>query len=115
MYSYRLTPTSLRRATRQGVELGRIVDFLREVADEHGLPPSLLGALQRWARAGSEAAIQDLTVLRLKSPELLETLQRTPKIQECLDQPLGPAAVGVRRDRVERLRAVLAELGILSD
>jgi len=115
VYTYRLTPASLRRAAKQGVELGRIIDFLREVADEHGLPPTLLGALQRWARSGAEAALEDLTVLRLKSPELLDTLRRTPKLKDYLGRPLGPAAVEVRRDAVERLRAALAEVGILSD
>lgn len=114
-YLYRLTPTSLRRAARQGVSLERLLEFLREAADEHGLPPLLLAALQRWARAGAEVAIEDLTVLRLSQPELLETLQRAPKIKPLLGPVLGPTAVAVRRDDVERLRAALAEAGFLSD
>jgi hypothetical protein len=114
-YTYRLTPGSLRRAARQGVVLGRIVDFLREIADENGLPPSLLNALQRWARSGAEVTIQEVTVLRFKSPELLETLQRTPKVKDYLGRQLGPTVVEVRRESADKVRAILAEMGILSD
>ncbi|MBL8058859.1 MAG: helicase-associated domain-containing protein, partial [Anaerolineales bacterium] len=114
-YLYRLTPGALRRAQKQGVELGRIVDFLREIAAEPGLPPTLLSALERWARAGQEAAVQEMTVLRLRSPELLETLRRTPRFNEWIGRPLGPAAVEVRPEAADRVRALLAELGILAD
>ncbi len=114
-YTYRLTPSALRRAQKQGVELGRIVDFLREIAAEPGLPPTLLGALERWARSGSEAAVQELTVLRVRSADLLEMLQRTPKLKEFLGRPLGPTAVEVRAEAANQVRALLAELGILAD
>lgn len=112
---YRLTPSALRRGVKQGVRLQRITQFLREVAEDPGLPPTLLAALQRWAHSGGEAAIKDTTVLKLKSAELLETLQRTPRIKELLGQPLGLTAVEVRREDADRLRNLLAELGILAD
>jgi len=112
---YRLTASSLKRGVKQGVSLERITQFLREVAEDPGLPPTLLAALQRWARNGGEATIKDTTVLKLKSAELLEILQRTPRIKELLGQPLGPAAVEVRREDADRLRNLLAELGILAD
>ncbi|MBL8045046.1 MAG: helicase-associated domain-containing protein [Anaerolineales bacterium] len=112
---YRLTPSSLKRGVKQGVSLQRITQFLREVADEPGLPPTILAAMQRWARSGSEATIKDTTVLKLQNAELLETLQRTPRLKELLGQPLGPAAVEVRREDADRLRNLLAELGILAD
>jgi hypothetical protein len=74
-----------------------------------------LAATQRWARESGEAVIKDATVLKLKSAELLETLQRTPRIKDLLGQPLGPTAVEVRREDADRLRNLLAELGILAD
>lgn len=112
---YRLTPSSLKRGVKQGVSLQRITQFLREAAETPGLPPTLLAAMQRWGRDGGEAAIKDTTVLKLKNAELLETLQRTPRIKELLGQPLGPTTVEVRREDADRLRNLLAELGILTD
>lgn len=112
---YRLTPSSLKRGVKQGVSLQRITQFLREAAEAPGLPPTILAAMQRWARDGGEAVIKDTTVLKLKSAELLETLQRTPRIKELLGQPLGPTTVEVRREDADRLRNLLAELGILAD
>jgi hypothetical protein len=112
---YRLTPSSLKRGVKQGVSLQRITQFLQEVAEAPGLPPTILAATQRWARESGEAVIKDATVLKLKSAELLETLQRTPRIKDLLGQPLGPTAVEVRREDADRLRNLLAELGILAD
>jgi hypothetical protein len=79
------------------------------------LPPALVGALHRWERAGGEAALKDTVVLKLNNPALLETLQRTPKVKRYLGESLGPNAVEVRRDGIEKLRAALAEVGILVD
>jgi hypothetical protein len=114
-YTYRLTPSSLKRAIKQGIGLTRITAFLDEIAGAGGLPPSLAGALQRWGRSGSEALIKETAVLRVSNPELLQMLQRTPQVGRYLGKKLGPAAVEVRREDMDKLRAVLAELGILAD
>lgn len=114
-YRYRLTPTSLKRAARQGIPLDRLIDFLRQIAEPPGLPPSLLTALQRWARNGAEAAIKEVTVLRLKSAEVLEALRRTPRVKDLLGEALSPTAIEVRAADAERLRGLLTELGLLVD
>ena len=54
-------------------------------------------------------------MLKLNNPALLETLQRTPKVKRYLGESLGPDAVEVRRGDIEKLRAALAEVGILVD
>jgi hypothetical protein len=114
-YSYRLTPSSLKRAVKQGVSVDRITAFLQQLPGEEPAPPLLLSAIQRWARNGAEAVIKETFVLKLSSPELLELLQHTPPVGRLLGRPLGPAAVEVRREDAEALRSALAELGILSD
>lgn len=115
LYTYRLTPSSLRRAERQGVTLGRITTFLHQIADEHGVPSTLLKALERWARNGAEVLIQETVVLKLRNPELLDLLRRLPHVNQYLGRTLGPATVEVRPDDIERLRAALAALGLLAD
>jgi hypothetical protein len=114
-YVYRLAPASLARAARQGIRAHHIVAFLQKASGGAELPPALIGALQRWERAGGEAALKDTLVLKVKNPALLETLRRTPKIRRYLGEALGPEAVEVRREDVDQLRAALAEVGILVD
>jgi len=114
-YLYRFTPTSLARAAKQGVKIAHLLAFLQKASGEADVPPPLVGALRRWERAGGEAALKDTAVLKLKSRALLETLRGTPGVKQYLGESLGPAAVEVRREHLETLRAALAELGILTD
>lgn len=114
-YVYRLAPASLARAAKQGIKVTHIIAFLQKAIGGEDLPPTLVGALHRWERAGGEAALKDTVVLKLSSPALLETLQRTPKVKRYLGESLGPDAVEVRRGDIERLHAALAEVGILVD
>lgn len=112
-YAYRLTPASLERARERGITVTRILPFLREAAGD--VPSALIGALHRWERAGREATLEDVLVLKLKSAELLETLRATPSLRELLGEALGPTAIALRRADADKLRAALAEVGILLD
>jgi hypothetical protein len=114
-YVYRLSPGSLARAAKQGIKVSHILAFLQKAAGEAPLPPNVVGALHRWERAGQEAAVKETVVLKVKSPELLETLLRTPGVRRYLGEKLGPALVEVRQADAARLREALAELGILAD
>jgi hypothetical protein len=114
-YLYRLTPTSLERAAKRGITVRRIEAFLREAVGDEALPPGLLGALHRWERSGSEGALKEMTVLRLKNDELLETLRRTPGLAHYLGERLGPGAVEVRRADLNEVRTALLKVGILVD
>ncbi|MBI4769154.1 MAG: helicase-associated domain-containing protein, partial [Chloroflexi bacterium] len=111
-YLYRLTPASLTGARAQGVHVRHVLAFLNKNAAPL-LPPSLEEALTRWEKNGAEAALSDMLVLRVKSPELLKTLRRSPKTSRYLGEALSPAAVEVKRQDRESLRAALAEMGML--
>lgn len=110
--AYRLTPTSLEGARQRNITIPRIVAFMHE-ATRGDVPPALLGALQRWERVGTEAALDRVVILKLTSAELLETLCATPALRPYLGERLGPAIITVRPEAVDELRAALAEVGIL--
>ena len=114
-YAYRLSPASLARAARQSIKVNHILAFLQKSLGEQALPPHLAGALQRWERAGPEAAVKEMVTLKLKSPEMLENLLRMPGVRRYLGEKLSPTLVEVHPAEVARLRKVLAELGILAD
>jgi hypothetical protein len=120
-YHYRLTPASLARAVRKGIELPRIIEFIERAgggAEALNAAPDwalLRAALHRWEQNGPEAALSDTVVLRLSSVELLETLRRHASVRDYLGEALGPTAVAVRREHIPALRSAMAALGVLLD
>jgi hypothetical protein len=111
-YRYRLTPASLERARQQGLTLPHLLGLLRRYAQP--LSPGLVKILERWEQKGTEARFQRLVVLRLSSPELLTQL-RTSRAARFLGDPLGPTAVIVKPAAVDKVMAVLAEMGYLGE
>lgn len=111
-YRYRLTPGSLERARRQGLNAGHLLALLRRHAA--AVPPALATALERWEAQGTQARLEQLVVLRVGSPEILHKL-RASKATRFLGDPLGPTAVIVRPGAQEKLLAALAELGYLGE
>ena len=112
VYQYRLSPSALERARQQGLRTGQMLALLRRHAAS--LPPSLLKALERWDEHGSEARLEQVTILRLSSPELLQSL-RASRAARFLGDPLGPTVVVVRPGMGEKVLAVLAEMGYLGE
>jgi hypothetical protein len=112
VYRYRITPASLERARGQGLTVTHLLSLLRRYAQP--LPPSLVKTLERWEQKGTEARFQRLIVLRLASPDLLNTL-RTSRVARFLGDPLGPTAVIVQPGAVEKVLAFLAEIGYLGE
>jgi hypothetical protein len=109
-YRYRLTPDSLEKARSQGLRASHLVAMLRK--HSQALPPALVKAVDRWEEKGSQARVERLLVLRLKSPEILQEL-RASRAARFLGEPLGPAAVIVKPGATEKVLAALAEMGYL--
>ena len=115
VYPYRLTPAALARAAQKGISAGRVLAFLERAAAGQPALPALAAALRRWEVHGAEAGLRESLVLRLSSPDLLESLRRAPQVASLLGESLGPKVVEVRPANLEALRQALAELGILLD
>jgi hypothetical protein len=110
IYQYRLTPSVLGRARKQGLRIGQLLSLLRRHAQS--VPPNLTKALEAWEQQGVQAALEKVTILRLSSPEILQML-RSSRAARYLGDPLGPAAVLVRSGAEDKVLAILLELGIL--
>jgi hypothetical protein len=111
-YRYHLTPGSLAQARQQGLTSNQLLRLLQRHA--RMVPPSLVKAIERWERAGVEARLGSLLVLRLSTPELLQTV-RASKAGRFLGEPLGPTAIIVKPGALEKVRLILAELGYLAE
>jgi hypothetical protein len=111
-YSYRLTAASLKRARAQGLRIGHLLTLLRRYALT--VPPSLSRALERWDEQGSEARLERVLVLRLRSPEIMQAL-RNSRAGRYLGDPLGPTAVIVKPGAGEKVLAALVEMGYMGE
>lgn len=111
-YLYRLTPASLQRARGQGLRVNHLLVLLRRYALT--VPPSVAKALQRWQEHGTEARLERLLVLRLRTPDMLNML-RASRAARFLGEPLGPTAVIVKPEAQEKVLSILAEMGFLGE
>ena len=111
-HRYRITPLSLGRARQQGLTPAHLLNLLRRYA--LALPPSLVKALERWEQHGAEARLEQITVLRLATPELMQAV-RASRAARYLGDLLGPTAVIVKAGASEKLLAILAEMGYLGE
>ncbi len=112
-YGYRLTPASLERARKQGLRVSHLLSLLRRYASAPPTP-SLVQALERWELNGAQARLEEATVLRLGSPEMLEALRRS-RAARFLGDPLGPTAVIIKPGSREKVVAALIEMGYLPE
>jgi hypothetical protein len=111
-YYYRLSPGSLKRAEENGLQLNHLLALLQKHA-EH-VPPNLETALERFEGHGKQARIEQVLVLRLSSPQILEEL-RASKAARFLGDPLGPTTVIVKAGAQEKVLAALVEMGYLGE
>jgi hypothetical protein len=111
-YRYRLVPSSLARARDGGLRVSHLTTLLHRYAD--AVPPNIITALDRWVEHGTEVRVQDVTILRLASPQVLKTL-RSSRAARFLGDPLGPATIIVKSGAGEKVLAILAEMGYFGE
>lgn len=107
-YQYRISPNSLARAESQGLRVAHLLSLLENHTDT--IPPNILAALQRWEGQGTQASIEQKLIMRVGSPEVLESLKKS-KASRYLVEQLGPTAVVIRPGSQEKVAQALMELG----
>jgi hypothetical protein len=112
-YHYRVTTVSLKKAGKQGLKVGQLLNLLAKNA-AGGIPPAFVRALKRWETNGNEARVETQTILRVSRPEVLEELRKS-KAERFLGETLGPVTVIVKPGAQARVLAALAELGLLAE
>lgn len=111
---YRITADSLRQAADQGLRPAQLIHLLQQ-GKAKKLPQTLIEALNRWEKYGTEVKMESAVLLRLGSPDLLPILQKTPRVARCLAEVLSSQVILVKPGSVEFLRQALAELGLLAE
>jgi len=111
-YRYIISPASLERARQQGLQITHLLTLLQKYADP--VPPNITKALKQWEMRGTEIHIEQQTILRVGSPQILKTLQKS-RAARFLGDPLGPAAIIVKSGAEEKVLAALLELGFIGE
>jgi hypothetical protein len=112
-YAYRISPSSLRRADQQGLQGKQLITLLQRHSTTP-IPPNILQALERWGQHGTQVNFRQVVVLQVNHPKVLKTLQDSPA-GRFLGPALGPTAVTVKADALERVTAALLQLGYFSE
>ncbi|MFQ6059539.1 MAG: helicase-associated domain-containing protein, partial [Anaerolineae bacterium] len=94
-FVYRLTPTSLERARRQGIPVTRVLEFLGEVTNAP-VPRFAEAALTRWEARGAEVRLERAVLLRFSSEELMAQVTSSPYTRHLIHEQVGPTAALVR-------------------
>lgn len=114
LYPYRITPASLSLAQEQGITAERVLEFLAK-ASGRPVPASVRRGISRWAENGVEGRLQQVVVLRVGEPGILETLRANVKTRDFIGESLGDLAVAIRPGEWEAFRQATAQLGLLLD
>ncbi len=113
IYQYRIRARSLKRAKGQSLPARRLLPLLEKHADSP-LPPTLTKAIQRWEKEGSPAKAEQMLVLRVGKPEILEEL-RTSRVKRYLGEVLGPNAIQIQSGAKRHVLQALTEMGYLAE
>jgi hypothetical protein len=111
-YLYRISPAALTRAQQQGLTVSQLISLINRYAKT--VAPSLIKALERWEKQGSEARFEKTVVLRVVSEDMLKALRKS-RANRFLGESLGPTTVAVKAGAGEKVLGVLAELGYLGE
>lgn len=111
-YLYRITPTSLNHAQQKGLKTPQLLRLLQRHAEN--LPPTLIHALRRWGLHSTEIHLQRLSILRVRSPKILEQIRKS-RCSKYLKQILNPTTAVVVAGQERQLAEQLLTLGYLAE
>ena len=111
-YLYRITPTSLSHAQQKGLKIQHLLRLLQRHAES--LPPTLVHALRRWGLHSTEIHLQRLSILRVRSPEILEEIKKS-RCSKYLQQVLNPTMAVIITGQEKKLAEQLLTLGYLAE
>jgi hypothetical protein len=114
LFIYRLTPSSLQRARRQGIAVTRVLEFLGDLI-KAPVPRSVEAALTRWDARGTEARLARTVLLRLSSEELMDQVTSSPTLSRLIQERIGPTTATVHEKDWERVIGALAKMGLLPE
>lgn len=111
-YVYAITPSALRVAHRQGLQLQHVLALL-EAAASHAPPTILLEAVQRYWQAETPARITRRLVLQVSDASVLDSLLSDASTQRHIAERYGPTVAELAAHDVQPLLRAASLKGLL--
>jgi hypothetical protein len=112
-YRYHVTTNSLKRGREQGLKPDQLIKLLQKHSAAP-IPPAFVRSLQRWEINGTEARIENVTILKVGKPDVLNEL-RNSKAGRFLGDILSPTTIIIKDGALQKVLSALAELGLLAE
>jgi hypothetical protein len=110
---YQLSAQSLKAASEQGLRISHLLHILDENS-AHPISPTLVKALERWEKVGTQAKLQATVLLKVTQPEILNILKQS-KAARYLGAELNPTTIEIRKGFEKQVLQALFEIGYLAD
>jgi hypothetical protein len=112
-YNFRVSADSLSAVGQHGLKASHLLTLLQKTA-EQPIPPNLKTLLENWEKHGAESLLTKETLLRVKEPEIISKLQKTPS-GKFIKEIITPTIALLNQGTEEKVRQALLELGYFSD
>jgi hypothetical protein len=109
-YVYCFSAKSLQLAKQQGLLIQHILKLLHRSAKS--IPPNIIDALTRWEENGNEVTFQNVMLLQVKNPNIIQKLRSTPAGRLFIEE-ITPTIVSFLPSNKEKIFTELIRLGYL--
>lgn len=110
---YQITARSLKAAYEQGLRVSHFFHIL-ETNCAAPLPPAMIKAMERWEKAGTQAALQNTVILKVTQPEILDALKQSKAVR-FFRAELNSTTIEVKKGFEKQVEQALFESGYLVD
>jgi hypothetical protein len=113
-YRYRLSIRALNRAQQQGLQFDQVRSILTQ-ASERDIPPPVLQSMQRLEDQAYTASVENLHLLRISDPSLLELLLSHTSTKRFIQERINDTTAIVHQEHWIKLAQAAVALGVLID
>ncbi len=111
-YRFQLTPKSLIRAEKQGLNANQFLTLIQKTAGQ--IPPTIKLVFENWEKNGVENCIKKETLLRVSNPEIIEKLNES-NTSKFIKEILSPTIAIINVGSINKIQKAIFELGFFTD
>ncbi len=110
---YEITSSSLQTAQEAGLKVSQLIQLLEKQL-KSPLPKNLILIANRWEKHALESTMESTTLLRTRTPEIMQVLRQNPQAAKFVLELLNPTTAIINQAGAKALKRALLEQGILS-